>query len=128
MILSTPLVAPSGGFVFDISSNDPSVASVPAQVTVPQGSSSVAVPVTGGSTDTATVTATRPDFLDAPAHAAPRADILVDGHFTLGGPLRAEKDEPELADLPRLCFNFTRHNLGRLRQLIDWLNCNVESE
>lgn len=50
------------------------------------------------------------------------ADILADGCFSLGGPLSAEKDEPDLAELPRLSFHFNRHKLGRLRQLIDWLN------
>jgi uncharacterized protein (TIGR00730 family) len=50
------------------------------------------------------------------------ADLLVDGRFTLGGPLPEEKDEPDLAALPRLIFHFHRRNLGRLRQLIDCLN------
>ncbi len=49
-------------------------------------------------------------------------DILTDGRFTVGGPLSEEKDEPELADLPRLIFRFNRRNYGRLRQLIDCLN------
>jgi len=50
------------------------------------------------------------------------ADILCEGRFTAGDPLPEEKDEPELADLPRLIFAFNRYNLGRLRQLIDCLN------
>lgn len=50
------------------------------------------------------------------------ADILVDGRFTLGGPLPEEKDEPDLAELPRLIFNFNRQAFGRLRRLIDCLN------
>jgi uncharacterized protein (TIGR00730 family) len=49
-------------------------------------------------------------------------DILSKGQFTLGGPLPEEKDEGELADLPRLIFPFNRRGYGRLRQLIDWLN------
>lgn len=49
-------------------------------------------------------------------------DILVDGRFTLGGPLPGEQDEPDLADLPRLSFHFNRRDLGRLRLLIDLLN------
>ena len=49
-------------------------------------------------------------------------DILAGGRFTLGGPLPEEKDEPDLAQLPRLIFRFNRHDLGRLRQLIDCLN------
>lgn len=50
------------------------------------------------------------------------ADIVTRGRFTLGGPLGEEKDEPLLAELPRLIFTFNRHDLGRLRQLIDYLN------
>lgn len=50
------------------------------------------------------------------------AGILDRGRFTLGGPLPEEKDEPDLAHLPRLIFPFNRRNLGRLRQLIDCIN------
>ncbi len=53
-------------------------------------------------------------------------EILVRGRFRIGGPLSGEKDEPELAKLPRLIFHFNRYDFGRLRQLIDWLNRNVE--
>ena len=49
-------------------------------------------------------------------------DILVEGEFTLGGPLPDEQDEPDLAELPRLIMRFNRRSLGRLRQLIDALN------
>jgi uncharacterized protein (TIGR00730 family) len=49
-------------------------------------------------------------------------DILVDGQFTVSGPLREERDEPALVALPRLSFSFNRRSLGRLRQLIDCLN------
>jgi uncharacterized protein (TIGR00730 family) len=51
------------------------------------------------------------------------ADIVNGGEFTVGGPLGEEKDEPDLAALPRLIFRFNRRSLGRLRQLIDALNC-----
>ena len=50
------------------------------------------------------------------------ADMLAEGRFTVGGPMPEEKDEPDLADLPRLIFHFNRRNYGRLRQLIDCLN------
>ncbi len=50
------------------------------------------------------------------------ADILVDGRFRHEAPLAEEKDEPDLADLPRLILHFNRRDLGRLRQLIDCLN------
>lgn len=50
------------------------------------------------------------------------ADILVEGQFTISGPLPEEMDEPDLAKLSRLVFRFNRRSLGRLRQLIDALN------
>ncbi|HVW37343.1 MAG TPA: LOG family protein [Pirellulales bacterium] len=48
-------------------------------------------------------------------------DILSEGQFQASGPL-PEEDEPELANLSRLVFRFNRRSLGRLRQLIDFLN------
>ncbi len=54
--------------------------------------------------------------------------ILSKGRFEVCGPLSEERDEPDLADLPRLVFHFNRRDLGRLRQLIDWLNVNVSLE
>ncbi|MGQ9575493.1 MAG: LOG family protein [Thermoguttaceae bacterium] len=50
------------------------------------------------------------------------ADLLARGSFVLSGPLAEERDEPELADLPRLVFRFNRRSFGRLRQLIDFIN------
>ncbi|MHB9045512.1 MAG: LOG family protein [Pirellulales bacterium] len=49
-------------------------------------------------------------------------DLLCEGRFVVRGPMAEEKDEPELADLPRLVFHFNRRSLGRLRQLIDVVN------
>lgn len=54
--------------------------------------------------------------------------ILAKGGFQVRGPLSGERDEPDLADLPRLVFHFNRRDLGRLRQLIDWLNVNLAVE
>jgi uncharacterized protein (TIGR00730 family) len=50
------------------------------------------------------------------------SDILAEGRFETSGPLPEEKEEPALASLPRLVFQFNRYNFGRLRQLIDFLN------
>lgn len=50
------------------------------------------------------------------------ADILSNGKFELTTHLASEKDEPALAEMPRLVFEFNRHNHGRLRQLIDFIN------
>ncbi|MBI3016097.1 MAG: LOG family protein, partial [Candidatus Tectomicrobia bacterium] len=49
-------------------------------------------------------------------------DLLTGGSITASGPLPAEANEPEIAQLPRLVLNFNRQNFGRLRQLIDALN------
>jgi len=49
-------------------------------------------------------------------------DILTAGDFRIGSALRAEKNEPEIDDLPRLIFSPDRRNFGRLRQLIDFIN------
>jgi uncharacterized protein (TIGR00730 family) len=52
-------------------------------------------------------------------------DILVEGQYVMGVPLPEEKDEPELAEFPRLIFHFNRRAFGRLRQLIDFINRSV---
>ena len=49
-------------------------------------------------------------------------DIVTDGRITASGPLPEERDEPELAHLPRLLLQFNRRNLGRLRQMVDVIN------
>jgi hypothetical protein len=49
-------------------------------------------------------------------------DIVVTGRIEQGSTLPAERDEPELAALPRLIFSFDRRSLGKLRQLIDAIN------
>lgn len=54
--------------------------------------------------------------------------ILTKGKFRQTSALRAERDEPELDDKPRLVFQFNRRNLGRLRQLIDLLNSSMPAE
>lgn len=49
-------------------------------------------------------------------------DMLSDGEFQQREALPLERDETELASLPRLVFHFNRRNLGRLRLLIDAIN------
>ena len=49
-------------------------------------------------------------------------DILIEGRFAVGEPLPEERDELDLAALPRLFFHFDRRSFGRLRQLIDCIN------
>lgn len=49
-------------------------------------------------------------------------DILETGQFRQCGALPDEKDEPDLANLPRLVFEFNRRDHGRLRQLVDLIN------
>jgi uncharacterized protein (TIGR00730 family) len=51
------------------------------------------------------------------------SDILTPkGGLTLSGPLPAEDDEPEIANLPRLIIDFNRMGFARLRELIDTIN------
>jgi uncharacterized protein (TIGR00730 family) len=50
------------------------------------------------------------------------ADIVADGRFVQGGPLREEIEHAHLVDFPRLVFHFNRRNYGRLRQLVDVVN------
>ncbi|MBN1587050.1 MAG: TIGR00730 family Rossman fold protein [Candidatus Omnitrophica bacterium] len=49
-------------------------------------------------------------------------DMLEQGAFEAAAALPAEANEPELAHLPRLVFNFNRVSYGRLRHLINRLN------
>lgn len=51
------------------------------------------------------------------------ADILTDNMgFEMNYALPQEINEPEIANLPRLCFSFDKHAHGRLRQLINVVN------
>jgi uncharacterized protein (TIGR00730 family) len=50
------------------------------------------------------------------------SDLLVSGRFELSGPLSAEKDQPEIASLPRLVCTPVRGQYGRQRKMIDTLN------
>jgi len=48
--------------------------------------------------------------------------LKIRGAFKVSGPLPIERDEPALADLHRLIFNFNRKDHGKLRLLINHLN------
>ena len=50
------------------------------------------------------------------------ADIVKGGTFEQVAALPEEAEESRLVTLPRLKFRFDRHQLGRLRQLIDVIN------
>jgi len=50
------------------------------------------------------------------------ADIVTRGTYRVTEPLPVERDEPALAHLPRLVFQFNRRDHGRLRMLINYLN------
>jgi uncharacterized protein (TIGR00730 family) len=50
------------------------------------------------------------------------ADIVAGGRIVQGDALPEEKNEPELADLPRLILTPHRRNFGRFRKLIDAIN------
>jgi hypothetical protein len=49
-------------------------------------------------------------------------DLLIEGTIEQRAALSLERDEAELAELPRLVFRFNRRSLGRLRMLIDVIN------
>ncbi len=49
-------------------------------------------------------------------------DMLRKGRYFQGTALRQERNEPELAQLPRLIFTPHRRNFGRMRLLIDAIN------
>jgi uncharacterized protein (TIGR00730 family) len=49
-------------------------------------------------------------------------DLLTEGGFEQRQALPLERDESELAHMPRLVFKFNRRSLGRLRVLIDAIN------
>jgi hypothetical protein len=49
-------------------------------------------------------------------------DILNGNEIVQTGALPEERNEPEIADLPRLVLTPKRKNFGRLRQLIDAIN------
>ncbi len=48
--------------------------------------------------------------------------ILVTDRIRQSGPLPEENDEPDLADKPRLVFQFDRRSHGQLRQMINDIN------
>ncbi len=50
------------------------------------------------------------------------SDLSDGAEFRISGPLSVERDEPALANLPRLVFPFNRRDHARLRILIDLLN------
>ncbi len=50
------------------------------------------------------------------------SDICKKGKITDTTALPEERDEPDLAGLPRIIFQFNRKNFGRLRKMIDVMN------
>jgi uncharacterized protein (TIGR00730 family) len=64
----------------------------------------------------------RPTEAQVAAISEKFGDIKPRGDFRVSGPLPVERDEPALAELHRLVFQFNRRDHGRLRQLIDHLN------
>ena len=50
------------------------------------------------------------------------ADVVSRGQIVQGSPLREEKNEPDIWDLPRLILTPYRRSFGRIRQLIDAIN------
>lgn len=63
LTINSSSVAGAGGLVVALSSSSPTVAAVPASVTIPVGASSIFLQVTGLATGTATITATSNGFV-----------------------------------------------------------------
>ncbi len=55
-------------------------------------------------------------------------DVLRAGRFVQGAALRQERNEPEIAHLPRLIFTPHLRNFGRMRLLIDHINASAVEE
>ena len=49
-------------------------------------------------------------------------DIIGSGKIVRSEALPLESDDPHLASLPRLVFQFNRRDIGRLRQMVDVIN------
>jgi uncharacterized protein (TIGR00730 family) len=49
-------------------------------------------------------------------------DIVESGQIVRSSALPLESDDPHLAELPRLVFQFNRKDIGRLRQMVDVIN------
>ena len=49
-------------------------------------------------------------------------DIIESGQIVRSAALPLESDDPHLAALPRLVFQFNRKDIGRLRQMVDVIN------
>ena len=54
------------------------------------------------------------------------ADVCASGRIEKATVHRLEVDDAHLVDLPRLSFVFNRKAVGRLRQMIDVINCELE--
>jgi len=50
------------------------------------------------------------------------SDIVESGKIVRSDALPLESDDPHLAELPRLVFQFNRKDIGRLRQMVDVIN------
>lgn len=54
------------------------------------------------------------------------ADLCITGRIETTDVHRLEADDAHLAHLPRIALNFDRKAVGRLRQMIDLINCELE--
>ena len=54
------------------------------------------------------------------------SDICESGRIEKAAPHRLEVDDVHLAELPRLNLIFNRKSVGRLRQMVDLINCELE--
>jgi len=75
--------APAGGITFSLSSDTPTIATVAASVTVVQGATSVAVPITGVSAGSTTIRADSPGITEATGTVTV-SSAIIGGSVTTG--------------------------------------------
>jgi hypothetical protein len=85
-VLNISAPAPAGGIKFTLSSDAPTIATVPTSVTVLQGATSVAIPITGVANGSTTIRADSPNITEATDAVNVNSQITV-GAVTTGAGL-----------------------------------------
>ena len=115
LTVSLPAAAPSGGFSVDLASNATGIATVPASVTILQGSASVDFDVTSLVTDgQATISASAPGVTgdDALANVALRGFSVVIPPVGIGYPITATVTLDAVAPTGGVTLDFSVDNTG----------------
>jgi hypothetical protein len=81
-VLNISAPAPAGGIKFTLSSDAPTIATVPASVTVLQGATSVAIPITGVANGSTTIRADSPNITETTDAVTVNSQITVNATTT----------------------------------------------